>query len=128
MTLAIDKGSGHPPTEFQNVPWYPGLTVLQSMIVAQAMYPNAFNFRVNFHSQYGAFVESIDDVAEGGGKYWLLSIGDVSESYGASEAIIIENPIGSVSVVHWTFQVPGHAITSKKTAARIAADAQADGA
>jgi hypothetical protein len=119
VKILIDKGDGSAPAEFPSVAWYPGLTIIQAMIVAQAMYPDSFNFRVNYHSVYGAFVESIDDASEGNGKYWMLSLGPDKEDVGPSEAIIIENPVGSVATVSWVLQVPGPTTTMLRTRARM---------
>src|SRR5476651_2334661 len=104
VSVRIDNGGGQPPAAFDNIPWFPGLTILQAMIVGQAMYPGAFSFRVNYHSAYGAYFESIDDGAEGNGRFWFVRLDDKPEDYGASEAIIIENPTGANSVINWTLQ------------------------
>jgi hypothetical protein len=126
VSIQIDKGDGNPAGSFDNIPWYPGLTILQAMIIAQAMYPSAFNFKINFHSEYGAFVESIDDTAENAGKYWMLALDGKEEGFGPSEAIIVESPTGAKSTVLWTLKVPSAPVKSVHTAARIARRRVAD--
>ena len=111
VKVRIDKGDGKTPAEFPNVPWYPGLTVLQAMIMAQAMYSASFNFRVNYHSVYGAFVESIDDASEGNGKYWMVSLGPKHEDVG--------NPAGDVATVSWVLQVVPAKAAALRTRARM---------
>jgi len=106
VTLTVDKGDGTTTPPIPGIPWFPGITVLQAMIIAQAMRPGAFNFLVNYHSIYGAFVESIDDAPEHDGMYWMLKIGTDISNYGPSEAIVIENPVGATIEIAWTLQIP----------------------
>jgi len=104
IAISIDKGDGTPVLSFSEIPWFPGVTALQAMIVAQAMYPDSFSFKINYHSRFGAFVESIDDVAQAGEKIWLLKVAGKTSSFGASEAIVIEEPTGMNVDIEWLFQ------------------------
>ena len=106
VSLAIDKGDGSSISPITGIPWFPGLTVLQSMIIAQAMRPDTFSFTINYHSKYGAFVERIDDDAEGNGNFWMLTIDDKPSAVGVSEAILMEDPTGATTCVKWTLEAP----------------------
>ncbi len=106
VSLAIDKGDGSTVPAISGIPWFPGLTVLQAMIIAQAMQPDIFNFTITYHSKYGAFVQAIDDAAEGGGKFWMLKIDNKPSPVGVSEAIVIEQPTGATIAVQWTLEIP----------------------
>jgi Domain of unknown function (DUF4430) len=106
VSLTIDKGDGSTLVRISGIPWFPGLTVLQAMIIAQAMQPDTFNFTVTYHSKYGAFVEAIDDAREGGGKFWMLKIDNKPSAVGVSEAIVIEQPTGATVDVEWTLEIP----------------------
>ncbi|MGI9074585.1 MAG: hypothetical protein ACR2JB_25445 [Bryobacteraceae bacterium] len=60
VSITIQTSNGSTPKQVMNIPWFPGITVLQSMIIGQAMNPGTFSFRVLYHSFYGAFVDMID--------------------------------------------------------------------
>jgi hypothetical protein len=74
VNLTIDKGDGSTVPAIPGIPWFPVLTVLQAMIIAQATRPDSFNFTVTYHSKFSAFVEAIGDATEGNGKFWMLKI------------------------------------------------------
>ena len=106
ISISVDPGDGTAPKQFTGIPWFPGITVLQAMVIGQSMNPGTFSFRVLYHSFFGAFVDAIDDVADEDGKFWLFSVEDQPSSLGVSEAVILEDQSGENIDVEWLFTVP----------------------
>lgn len=105
-----------------DVPWYPGITVLQAMVIAQSMDPGSFSFRVLYHSFYGAFVDMIDGVTDADPKYWTVSVSNNPLPVGVSEAIVLEERQGENVEIEWRFGVPeadDAAQASRKTKAAL---------
>src|SRR5579871_2486915 len=50
ISILISQEASQPPKRVIGVPWYPGITVLQAMVIAQSMHPGSFSFRVLYHS------------------------------------------------------------------------------
>ncbi len=116
---------GRKTPQIVDVPWYPGLTVLQAMIVGQAMVgPSAFSFRTVYHSTYGAYVDVIDDAVESGGKYWVLRIGGPQSppaSFGPAEQILDEPPEDSVTQIIWSLETPPPMVSASQLSRRLTA-------
>jgi hypothetical protein len=106
ISILISQESCEPPKQVTGIPWYPGITVLQAMVIAQSMHPGSFSFRVLYHSFYGAFVDMIDSVADADPKYWTVSVSNNPLPVGASEAIVLEDRQGENVEIEWKFGVP----------------------
>jgi hypothetical protein len=108
VEIKIFKDPGSPPThDIQNVPWFAGITVLQAMVIGEAMYHLAnFEFRVKYRSVYGAYIDSIDGLADGDkpDNYWMLYIGGKVSNYGASESLLFEDDTTTTVLVEWKYE------------------------
>jgi hypothetical protein len=96
------------PTQIQtlpDVPWFAGITVLQAMIIGEAMNPTNFKFRVEYRSIYGAQIDSIDGTTDAATQncYWLLFVNNNESSVGASEAILLEDLTNQTALVEWKY-------------------------
>src|SRR5271168_4273426 len=93
ISISIKADPGSPAKQFTGIPWFPGITVLQAMIIGEAMNPpvptdpqaKAFSFRALYHSFYGAFIDEIDDVADAGVNYWMVYVNNAKSVIGVSE-------------------------------------------
>jgi hypothetical protein len=121
ISISIDLGDGSAPKRVTGIPWFPGITVLQAMVLGQAMNPGSFSFRIVYHSFFGAFVDMIDDTPDQGGEFWLFSIENQSSSVGVSEAIILEDQSGEDIEVEWLFTVPDQHPAKRQIAAKLKA-------
>jgi len=121
-TVAITVfAPGNQLSPVTGIPWYPGITVLNAMIIGQAMMgPAAFNFRLVYHSAFGAFVDMIDDRVEGNGNFWMLTIDGVQANFGAAEQIIAEPSEGATSTVEWSLGPPPSEPASAQLQLRVA--------
>jgi hypothetical protein len=117
-TAAIEifsAGKEHP--SLTGIPWFPGLTVLQAMVIGQAMYgETAFCFRLVYHSEYGAFVDMIDDVPQGGGDFWFLRVDAQDAAFGPAEQILAQPPQGAVCTISWSLEPAPANATGRFTA------------
>ena len=118
VSLSVQADPSSQPKKFVDIPWYPGITVLQAMIIAQSMNPGAFSFRALYHSFYGAFVDEIDDVPDADPKYWLFSVNNASSPVGVSEAIVLESAAGVNAEIEWVFGAPTSSAAHKQQTAR----------
>jgi hypothetical protein len=110
------------PKRVTDVPWYPGITVLQAMVIAQSMHPGSFSFRVLYHSFHGAFVDMIDGTTDADPKYWTVSVSNNPLPVGVSEAIVLEDKQGENVEIQWRFGIPeadDAAQASRKTKALV---------
>jgi hypothetical protein len=100
-----DPNNPSPTLSLPDVPWFAGITALQAMIIAEAMNPINFVFRVEYRSIYGAQIDSIDGVTDDDTPncYWLLWIDHNQSAVGASEAILMEDPSKTTALVEWKF-------------------------
>ena len=120
VSILISQESSESQKRVTGVPWYPGITVLQAMVIAQSMHPGSFSFRVLYHSFYGAFVDMIGGVTDADPKYWTVSVSNNPLPVGVSEAIVLEERQGENVEIEWRFGVPDAddaAQASRKTAA-----------
>jgi hypothetical protein len=120
ISILISQESSEAPKRLTGVPWYPGITVLQAMVIAQSMHPGSFSFRVLYHSFYGAFVDMIGGVTDADPKYWTVSVSNNPLPVGVSEAIVLEERQGENVEIEWHFGIPDAddaAQASRKTAA-----------
>lgn len=90
---------------FDAIPWFPGMTVLQAMILAQAMYPS-FTFRAVYDSFFGAFIDRIESIEDEGRYHWILFVGGKPSCLGASEALVNETEPGTNIEVEWKYVIP----------------------
>jgi hypothetical protein len=89
------------------VPWFAGITVLQAMVIGEAMYHQAnLEFRVKYRSVYGAYVDSIDGLADGDkpNHSWMLYIDGKASSYGASESLLFEDDSTTSVLIEWKYE------------------------
>ena len=63
-----------PTVVFEKIPWFPGITVLQAMIIGQEIYERQFSFRAVYSSFFGAFIDMIDGTEDKDSNFWLFSI------------------------------------------------------
>ena len=120
ISILIARDASEPPTRVTGIPWYPGITVLKAMVIAQSMHPGSFSFRVLYHSSYGAFVDMVDGVADSDPKYWTVAVSNNPLPVGVSEAIVLEDRQGENVEIEWRFGIPDAddaAQASRKTAA-----------
>ncbi len=124
VTVIIGEADGAPRRWLENIPWYAGMTVLQAMIMADAMtepsgHPGApdyqpqcdFSFRVIYSSMFGAFVDQIGGKSARGGQYWMLYYYPKGQApkpsqYGVNEALLLEDAAGQTMIVEWCFEAP----------------------
>jgi hypothetical protein len=108
VNIKIFKDLPKPPThDIKDVPWYAGITVLQAMVIGEAMYHQAnFEFRVKYRSVYGAYIDSIDALADGDqpNHYWMLYINGEASNYGASESLLFEDDSTTTVLVEWKYE------------------------
>lgn len=126
VTITIRPDPNRKPTHtIEDIPWFPGITVLEAMIIGEAMSPKRFSFRAVYASFYGAFIDQIDNLADQGGKYWMLYINAKSSNLGASEAIVLEDPFTPTIKVEWKYellptnQASQKSISMKKAASKL---------
>ena len=106
ISILISQDPTQPPKQVGGISWYPGITVLQPMVIGQSMNPGSFSFRVLYHSFFGAFVDMIDDVADASPKFWMFSVSNNPSPVGVSEAIVLEDKQGENIEIEWRFEVP----------------------
>ena len=108
-TIAIKifkNPSGTPTHDIKDVPWFAGVTVLQAMVIGEAMHHAAnFEFRVKYRSVYGAYIDSIDGLSDGDqpNHYWMVFINGQMSNYGASEALVFEDDTTTTALVEWKY-------------------------
>ena len=115
VSIAIYENLQKPPSKtFAGIPWFPGMTVLEAMVIGQAMNPGNFEFQVEYNSAYGAFVNKIDGTADA--LFWMVQLDGVDSAVGVSEAIIIESPGGQNVEIEWQYRdANSHAVTPQVT-------------
>jgi Domain of unknown function (DUF4430) len=119
--IYADPDASNPTLSLPDVPWYAGVTVLQAMIIGEAMHVQNFSFRVEYRSIYGAQIDSIDGISDGDkpNHYWLLYVNGEESQVGASEAILLEDLNNQTAVVEWRYldvsSMP-HPAAERKTA------------
>ena len=106
ISILISQDQAQPLKQITGIPWYPGITVLQAMVIGQSMNPGSFSFRVVYHSFYGAFVDMIDDIADAAPKYWMVSVSNNPSPVGVSEAVVLEDNQGENVEIEWKFRIP----------------------
>jgi hypothetical protein len=105
INIYADPSKPNPTLSLPDVPWYAGITALQAMIIGEALHPTNFTFRVVYRSIYGAFVDSIDGLADEDtpNHYWMLYVDGTEAAVGASEAILLEDAAKTSVVVEWRY-------------------------
>jgi Domain of unknown function (DUF4430) len=106
INIFSDPAAPKPTHQLPNVPWFAGITALQAMVIGEAMYEKSFSFRVVYRSIYGAFIDSIDDIADdpGQNRFWMLYINGAAALTGVSEAIIQEDDTVTSATIEWRYQ------------------------
>jgi hypothetical protein len=106
--IKIFKDPALTPThDIEDVSWFAGITVLEAMVIGEAMYHQAnFEFRVKYRSVYGAYVDSIDGLADGDkpNHSWMLYIDGKASSYGASESLLFEDDSTTSVLIEWKYE------------------------
>jgi Domain of unknown function (DUF4430) len=103
VSLKIADPNGGPPSLFENIPWFAGMTILEAMLITQGMYEPGFRFQVEYNSFFGAFVNSIDGTPDQENNFWIVQINGKDCDLGVSEAIIFEQPNQNVEV-EWQYR------------------------
>lgn len=105
INIYADTAKPDPTLSLPDVPWYAGITVLQAMIIGEALHPSNFSFRVIYRSIYGAFIDSIDGLADEDqpNHYWMMYVDGEETQVGASEAILLEDETRTHVVVEWRY-------------------------
>lgn len=123
LTATNSKISGQ-NYSYSKIPWFPGMRVLDAMILADSMSDENFTFRANYNSDFGVLIDVINGVENDpdGGYFWMLYLNGTESSFGASEAIIIEDHNDSTHfAIEWSFESvadsPQHPM--KKTLSRF---------
>lgn len=112
ISIIVVPDPGQPPSQrVANVPWQPGTTVLGAMILADAMSPFTFTFRVLFASAFGALVDMIDGVEEHDSLYWLAYVNGQFSDLGASTILVPGGPGAPNAEIEWRLEnvTEGHA-------------------
>jgi hypothetical protein len=99
-----------PAVLIENIPWFPGVTVLQAMIIGQEMFEKQFSFRAVYASFFGAFIDMIDGTEDKDSNFWLFSINNKQSPVGVSEAILLEDQEDQNVEIEWNYGMPesGH--------------------
>ena len=122
INIYDDPSSAAPTLSLPDVPWFAGITVLQAMVIGEAMNAANFTFRAEYRSIYGAQIDQIDGVTDGTppSHFWMLWINGSESQVGASEAILIEDITNPVATVDWKFTdmsaASAHPLVVAKTA------------
>jgi hypothetical protein len=104
VSIAVFVDPNKPATlNVKRIPWFPGMTVLQAMIIADAMTDSAFSFRAVYASFYGAFIDKIIGTEDAGSSYWMLYVEGQSANVGASTQLIIENTKPTNVEIEWKY-------------------------
>jgi uncharacterized protein DUF4430 len=105
VQISIYADPALPPLTLPDVPWFAGITVLEAMVIGEAMHASNFVFRVEYRSIYGAQVDSIDGISDGDkpDHYWMFAVDGVTSQVGASEAILLEDEIKQSVQVEWRY-------------------------
>lgn len=123
VSLAIYPRTGQPPSrEFNAIPWFPGMRVLDALVLADAMLADDFVFRTIYGSAFGVFIDQIDGVADTATEFWILYIDNVLAERGVSETMLLNDGIA----VAFRFEQPpaSHPQTQAKEALAGSASAQ----
>jgi hypothetical protein len=90
IDIYADPSKPNPTLSLPDVPWYAGITALQAMVIGEALHPLNFSFRVIYRSIYGAFIDSIDCLADEDkpNHYWMLYIDGDEAKVGAKRVNI----------------------------------------
>ena len=118
ISIIVVSDPGQPPSQrVENIPWQPGTTVLSAMILADAMSPFTFTFRILFGSAYGALVDMVDGVEEHDGFYWLLYVNGVFADLGPSTLVVPGGPGAPNAAIEWRFEnvTAGHPASAHVT-------------
>lgn len=106
-TVSIKVTDPAKPTKtVSGIPWYPGITVLEAMVIGQELCESWFSFRVVYASFYGAFVDMIDGTEDRDPYFWMFSVDNSPSQVGVSEAILLENNTGQNVEIEWSYQIP----------------------
>ncbi|WP_420393242.1 hypothetical protein [Acuticoccus sp.] len=103
VSLSIVPDPNASPTRhFAALAWYPGIRVLDLLVLADASLTDSFTFRAIYGSQYGVFIDQFDGIADAPDRFWLLYIDGQLAERGVSESLIIRDG----SHVEFRFEVP----------------------
>jgi hypothetical protein len=105
ISIIVVADPGQPPSQrVDNIPWQPGTTVLGAMILADALSPFTFTFRVLFASAYGAMIDMIDGVEEHDGFSWLPYVNGQFSDLGASTILVPGGPGAPNAAIEWRLE------------------------
>lgn len=105
VSIVIVPDAAQPPSRrIDDIPWYPGMTVLSAMMVGDAMFADTFTFRLIYRSFYGAWVDSIDGYDDTQTQVWMLYVDGVLSDYGVSDTILRMKQAGSHIELVWKFE------------------------
>ena len=105
LSITVYPDPAKPPSlTFKDIPWFPGITVIQAMVIADAMDPTDFTFRAVFASLFGAFVDAINGLEDQGDNFWMLYVGNVAATVGVSESILIEDQNTGNIDIEWKYE------------------------
>jgi len=107
IQIYADPNNPNPTLTLPDVPWSPGLTVLQAMIIGISMHPADLSFRVLYRSSpiCGAAIDSINGLSNNdkANHYWFLYMNGQETAVGASEAILLWDPSRQTALVEWRY-------------------------
>jgi hypothetical protein len=91
-------------SELADIPWYPGITALQAMVIGGSLNHDRFSFRVLYSSMHGAFIDRIEDIeGDKSGHAWLFYINGKQSDVGASEAVLKEDTTSHTALLEWRY-------------------------
>jgi hypothetical protein len=122
VSLAIFPQTGQPPSrEFNAIPWFPGMRVLDALVLADAMLADDFVFRAIYGSAFGVFIDRIDGIADTASEFWMLYIDNVPAERGVSETLLLNDGIA----VTFRFEQPPASHPQSDAKAALAGSASA---
>ena len=122
ISIKVQPDPAASPTfAVDDIPWFAGITVLQAMIIADAMTDATFSFRAVYASSYGAFIDKINGLEDQGGKYWMLFIDQKEADVGVSEALLLEQAGQNVEVEWKYLPVPSSTPAGSQVSRKIRA-------
>lgn len=112
ITLRIlSDSSGTPSRTIENIPWYPGITILDAMLIADGMFADTFTFTLTYTSEYGAWLNAVDGKSNSNSEFWLFVVNGKQADEGVS-SFVIDKPLNETPValdlVFTTFQNGSH--------------------
>lgn len=107
IQIYADPNNSNPTLTLPDIPWFPGLTVLQAMIIGISMHSADLSFGILYRSSpiCGAAIDSINGVSNGdrANHYWSLYMNGQETVVGAGETILLWDVSRQTALVEWRY-------------------------